>query len=127
MNTVGLIVSIVVIVLILLLLYWIREKPVQAAAPAVEKVERVQKILTPDNLTLVEGIGPKIQSLLEAEGIQTYGDLAKADVAKLRAIMDANKLRIADPTTWPKQAEMLASGKMDELKKYQDSLKGGRA
>jgi large subunit ribosomal protein L21 len=40
--------------------------------------------------------------------------------------MDANKLRIADPTTWPKQASLLADGKLDELKKYQDSLKGGR-
>ena len=129
MNTVGLIVAIVVIILILLLLYWIREKPVQAApvTQKVEKVEKVQKVSTgKDNLTLVEGIGPKIQKMLEAEGIQTYGDLAKADVAKLRAIMDANKLRIADPTTWPKQAALLADGKMDELKKYQDKLKGGR-
>jgi len=30
-----------------------------------------------------------------------------------------------DPTSWPKQAKMAAEGKWDELKEWQDSVKGG--
>jgi large subunit ribosomal protein L21 len=32
-----------------------------------------------------------------------------------------------DPTTWAQQAQLAADGKMDELKKLQDELNGGRA
>lgn len=122
MNTVGLIVSIVAIIIVLLLLYFTREKTSQTPAPPVKQPATDQV----DDLTLVEGIGPKIQKLLESNGIHTYGELAKADVEKLRKIMLDNNLRIADPATWPKQGQLLADGKMDELKVYQDSLKGGR-
>jgi hypothetical protein len=30
------------------------------------------------------------------------------------------------PATWPKQAEMAAAGKWDELKAWQDELDGGK-
>jgi predicted flap endonuclease-1-like 5' DNA nuclease len=122
MNVPGLIVSIVAIVIVLLLLYWMREK---TPAPVVKKVSSSVPTKK-DDLTLVEGIGPKIQALLESNGIHTYGELAKSDAEKLRKIMLDNNLRIADPTTWPKQGQLLAEGKMDELKAYQDKLKGGR-
>jgi small subunit ribosomal protein S2 len=122
MNPVGLIVSIVAVIIMLILLYLMREKPSEPAP----KVETRSSAVKADDLTLVEGIGPKIQKLLETNGIRTYGELAKADVEKLRKIMLENNLRIADPTTWPKQGKLLADGKMDELKVYQDSLKGGR-
>jgi hypothetical protein len=122
MNTVGLIVSIVVVLIVILLIFLTREN-----FPKIEqKIETVQTVGKVDDLTKVEGIGPKIQSLLESVGIKTYGDLAQADVEKLRKIMLEHNLRIADPTTWPKQGKMLSEGRLDELKKYQDTLKGGR-
>jgi hypothetical protein len=31
-----------------------------------------------------------------------------------------------DPGTWPQQAKLAAEGKMDELKKLQEELQGGR-
>ena len=31
-----------------------------------------------------------------------------------------------DPGTWPKQAELAAVGKWDELKAWQDELSGGK-
>ena len=31
-----------------------------------------------------------------------------------------------DPTTWPEQIALAAAGKMDELKAWQEDLKGGR-
>jgi predicted flap endonuclease-1-like 5' DNA nuclease len=122
MNVTGLIVSIVAIVIVLILLYWMREK---TPAPAVKK-ESAAIPTKKDDLTLVEGIGPKIQTLLESNGIHTYGELAKSDAEKLRKIMLENNLRIADPTTWPKQGQLLADGKMDELHACRDKLEGGR-
>ncbi len=129
MNTVGLIVSIIAIAFVILAIYLTRNKSaennVTISKTTTTKATTIHTTLK-DDLTKVEGIGPKISSLLEAEGIHTYGDLAKADVAKLKALMDSNNLRIADPTTWPKQSMLLAEGKLDELQKLQDNLKGGR-
>ncbi len=80
----------------------------------------------PDDLKIIEGIGPKISGMLQAQGISTFAQLAAADVERLRGIMLAANLRIADPTTWPEQAALAAAGKWDELQALQNSLKGGR-
>ncbi len=81
-----------------------------------------------DDLKAVEGIGPKIQSLLHDGGIKTWRALAETPVGKIQSILDAAgpRYKLADPTTWPKQAEMAADGKWKELKEYQDFLQGGR-
>ncbi|MGC8879916.1 MAG: helix-hairpin-helix domain-containing protein [Anaerolineae bacterium] len=93
----------------------------EAAAPAVEVEPSA-----PDDLQMIEGIGPKIAAMLQAHGITTFAQLAATDVERLRDIMLAANLRIADPTTWPQQAALAAAGKWDELRALQDSLKGGR-
>ena len=82
----------------------------------------------PDDLTLIEGIGPKIQGLLYDAGIVNYNQLAATPVSRLEEILDAAgpRYRMADPTTWPEQARLAAEGKWDDLQKYQDDLKGGR-
>lgn len=80
----------------------------------------------PDDLTIVEGIGPKINSILQGAGITTFRHLADTPVSRLQEIMLNANLRIADPTTWPEQAALAAAGKMDELQVLQDGLKGGR-
>jgi large subunit ribosomal protein L17 len=80
----------------------------------------------PDDLTIVEGIGPKIAGLLRAAGIQTLAELGVTDVARLSEILTAAKLQFSDPTTWPEQASLAAAGKFDELEALQTSLKGGR-
>jgi small subunit ribosomal protein S2 len=122
MNVVGLIVSIIAVLIVVLLIFLTRESSPKIGL----KTETAQTASKVDDLTKVEGIGPKIQILLESVGIKTYGDLAQADVVKLRKIMLEHNLRIADPSTWPKQSQLLVEGKLDELKKYQDTLKGGR-
>ena len=83
----------------------------------------------PDDLKIIEGIGPKIAEIFAAAGISTFAKLASTDVAKLREILDAagNKYAAHDPTTWPQQAKLAAEGKMDALKVLQDELQGGRA
>jgi small subunit ribosomal protein S2 len=33
---------------------------------------------------------------------------------------------LADPSTWPKQAQMAVEGNWDRLQEYKDFLKGGK-
>ncbi len=81
-----------------------------------------------DDLTLIEGIGPKIAELLNAAGIVTFGDLAKAKPAAIKTTLEAagKRYQMHDPATWPKQATLARDGKMAELKKLQAELKGGK-
>ncbi len=81
-----------------------------------------------DDLKLIEGIGPKIEQLMNEAGIYTWAELAAAGVRRLRKILAAAGKRYAihDPGTWPKQAKLAAAGKMDQLKVWQEKLKGGK-
>jgi predicted flap endonuclease-1-like 5' DNA nuclease/predicted small secreted protein len=109
---------------------------VEVAAPSyvVETPEGLARHQAPmvkapelDDLKRIEGIGPKIASLLQAAGITTFAHLASTDVRKLkRIIAEAGLTALADPTTWPEQATLAATGQWDELETLQDELKGGR-
>lgn len=81
-----------------------------------------------DDLTKVEGIGPKIKGLLNDDGIWSFRQLSLTKVDILKNILDnaGPRYRIHVPKTWPNQAKLAADGKWDELKKWQDELKGGR-
>lgn len=81
-----------------------------------------------DDLTVVEGIGPKIQELLYQYGIQTYRQLAETDVARLKEILSAAgpQLAMHDPGTWPSQANLAANDQWEALKSIQGFLKGGK-
>ena len=81
-----------------------------------------------DDLTKVEGIGPKIAALLEDAGIGSFDALASAPVPTLRQVLaDAgNRFAMHDPTTWPEQASLAAKGDWAMLASLQDALQGGR-
>lgn len=96
-------------------------------AAGVEMRAATEVPLNPEDLTLIEGIGPKVNELLHNNGIHTFAELAAADVARLREILEANGLRFIDPGTWPKQAGLAAEGRMEELHAYMATLRGGRA
>ncbi len=103
---------------------------VLAATPAPEKkAAPAKKAAGADDLKKVEGIGPKIASLLNEAGINTFAELAATDADKIREILEAagSRYRVHDPATWPQQAGLAAEGKWDELQSLQDELKGGRA
>jgi uracil permease len=80
----------------------------------------------PDDLTHIEGIGPKTADVLEAAGIINFDQLASTDVAKLEQILKAANLRLAKPGTWPEQARLAAKGSWEQLKVLQDKLQGGQ-
>jgi hypothetical protein len=82
------------------------------------------------DLTLIEGIGPRISALLQSKGISTFEDLAKTEVDRLKQILkDAETLQSAQlhpPDTWPGQAGLAAAKKWNKLRQRQEELKGGR-
>ncbi|MFD1164761.1 50S ribosomal protein L17 [Sphingobacterium daejeonense] len=81
-----------------------------------------------DDLTIVEGIGPKIAEVLAAAGIATYAELAKTDAEKVKEILTeaGSNFNTADPTTWAEQAQLAADGKFEELEKLKAELDGGK-
>lgn len=100
------------------------EKP---AAPKAEK-KPAAKAAKADDLTIVEGIGPKIAGLLIDAGISTFAQLAAAKPEAIKTILEAagKRYQMHDPSTWPQQAALARDGKTAELKKLQDQLNAGR-
>lgn len=86
------------------------------------------KRIKQDDLKVVEGIGPKIEGLFKEAGVKTWKALSECSVEKCQEVLNTGgeRYRIHNPGTWPKQAKMANENKWEELKKWQDSLKGGR-
>jgi len=81
----------------------------------------------PDDLTKVEGIGPKYSAALISAGIATFSQLAESSMETLEKIVsDAGMRRPRSIETWAEQAELAAKGDWDALEKLQDELDGGR-
>jgi predicted flap endonuclease-1-like 5' DNA nuclease len=110
---------------------------VAAETPAMVKVEprapekpaAPDDLAGPDNLERIEGIGPKIASVLRAAGIVTFAQLAATDVSRIEQILEEKSprlRRLVHPATWPEQASLAASGDWEALEALQHELKGGR-
>lgn len=80
-----------------------------------------------DDLTVVEGIGPKIAELCAGIGLTTWRSLAEVDVAWLQSMLaDAgSRFKMHKPDTWPEQAALLADGRWDDFKALTEQLSGG--
>ncbi|MEM6398199.1 MAG: 50S ribosomal protein L27 [Bacteroidota bacterium] len=111
------------------------ETPAEEKKAAPKKKAKTEKIKLPngksfklDDLKIVEGIGPKIEGLLNDAGINTWRGLADADTNFVQGILDeaGPRYRMHNPATWAKQADMAANAQWDELVKYQDELDGGK-
>ena len=96
--------------------------------PAKEAPAKAAPDNAKDDLKLIEGIGPKIEGLLNDAGIHTWAALAATSVDKIKEVLTAAGKRYAthNPSTWPQQADMAAKGEMDKLKAWQDELDGGK-
>ena len=95
------------------------EEEAPAAVVASESVEA-------EDLTKLEGVGPKISKTLAEGGLGTFAAVAAASPDQIKEILSAASIG-ANPETWPQQAALAADGKWDELKALQDELDGGRA
>jgi len=89
-------------------------------------VESEDEDIIPDELNRIEGIGPKVTSLLQAAGILTFAQLAETEVAQLKSILADASLQFMKPDAWPEQAAFAAAEDWDRLAALQDELKGGR-
>lgn len=81
-----------------------------------------------DDLTKIEGIGPKINVALKDKGISTFEELAKLKAKDIKDILDehGSKFNTHATTSWPKQAKLAAKGEWEKLAKLQNELIGGR-
>jgi ribosomal protein L30 len=107
-----------------------------AAKPAATKPQALASATVPkkfltktgaDDLTAVEGIGPKISELLHADDITSFAQLAAAKVSKIQEILKAagSRYGMANPGTWPEQAALLAAGDYAGFEKLAEELDGG--
>lgn len=81
-----------------------------------------------DDLKKIEGIGPKIEQLLNADGIHTFSHVIDTTVDRIKGILTAAgpNYAVHDPTTWGEQAQLAKDGKWEALDELQEELKGGK-
>jgi small subunit ribosomal protein S2 len=121
------IVGAIVLILILALIFWLLNRP-SRDQEAVQLEERTvsQERTAADDLTRIEGIGPKVAKVLQEAGIRTFEALADADSAQIQEALNAAGLRMMKPEGWIEQAKLAARGEWDALEHLQSELKGGR-
>jgi nucleotidyltransferase/DNA polymerase involved in DNA repair len=80
-----------------------------------------------DDLKVVEGIGPAIEKLLNAEGIKNYTQLAQAKKEDLQKALSKGGSFFLNHNcdSWGEQAALLRDDKIEEFKKLTEELKGG--
>jgi predicted flap endonuclease-1-like 5' DNA nuclease len=81
----------------------------------------------PDNLEMIEGIGPKIVHLMRSNGVGTFARLAGMSIPALQAILDKGGTRfsVANPQTWAEQVALAAANRWADLRRLQDELDAG--
>ena len=107
--------------------------PVAEEVPAAPIPEEDQDVIetvevqAADDLTRVEGIGPKYSATLISAGISTFEQVSKMTEAELTTIIrDAGMRRPPSVGTWAEQAALAAKGDWDGLAALQDRLTAGR-
>jgi predicted flap endonuclease-1-like 5' DNA nuclease len=81
-----------------------------------------------DDLTIIEGIGPKINDLLHANGIVSFAQLARLGVPEMLEILERGgpHFQLANPGSWARQAALASENRWAELKRLQEELIAGR-
>ncbi len=114
-------------VVVVLVGYWAsKNRPAEEEAEPAHHEAHEPVSAAPDDLKKIEGIGPKVASLLNEIGISTFAQLAEADAATIQKKLDESGLQMMNPEGWIMQAKLAAEGKWEEFAKLQDELKGGR-
>ena len=113
---------------LLVLIVWAlfrRVKRIEVEALA-EPPTTPRKQTQEDDLTRIEGIGPKVSQVLQEAGITTFAALSQVEVEELKKPLHAAGLQMMNPEGWIEQAKLAAKGDWERLRKLQDELKGGR-
>lgn len=81
-----------------------------------------------DDFKLIEGIGPKIEELINKEGIYTYEQLSNTNPIRISNILKnaGPRFQMHDPSSWPQQAKLANEKRWQELQILKDKLIAGR-
>lgn len=106
----------------------VEEAPAPAAKPAVAPPAPASKAKAePDDLTRIEGVGPKMAEILIAAGVDSYAKLAAMNEDSIvETVRNGGGRKSASMATWAQQAKLAAAGDWDGLAKLQSELSGGR-
>lgn len=82
----------------------------------------------PDDLKIIEGIGPKIEEILNKAGIHTYEQLTETPVLRMASYLKkaGPRYQLQDPSSWPEQAALAKQHKWEELERLKLKLISGR-
>jgi large subunit ribosomal protein L21 len=78
--------------------------PIPGPAPAQKKPEQA------DDLKIINGIGPRSASVLNAAGIVTFHQLAAMKPEVIKELLKTAGIRVGSVDTWPDQAARAAKG-----------------
>jgi predicted flap endonuclease-1-like 5' DNA nuclease len=80
-----------------------------------------------DDLTVVEGIGPKISELCNAIGVTTWAQLAATEIDTLQSMLNdaGSRFQMHKPGSWPGQAALLAAGQWSDFQQLTADLANG--
>jgi large subunit ribosomal protein L17 len=100
----------------------------EVSAPVVEAAPMASASTSADDLTIIEGIGPKAAEVLVAAGIDTFVKLANTPADAVKEILTSATARVGhlDPTTWAQQSQLAADGNMEELEALKLRLNNGK-
>ena len=86
------------------------------------------KTVKENDLTIVEGIGPKIKELFHKHEVKTWKTLSECSTDKCQQVLNSGgkRYKIHNPASWPTQAKMAYEGKWTELLKWQDEHDHGK-
>ncbi len=100
----------------------VEKEPAPVAEAAADEDEK-----EPDDLTRIEGIGPKYSDALIEAGVITFAQIADMTQAQFEEIAsEAGMRRAASMETWAEQAKLAAANEWDALDQLQSELSGGR-
>lgn len=81
-----------------------------------------------NDLTEIEGIGPKSEQILKEAGVKTYSVLADMSSDQIKELLTNQDKRFSlyEVGTWPKQAQLAAAGDWERLDKLKAKIHSGR-
>jgi predicted flap endonuclease-1-like 5' DNA nuclease len=103
-------------------------KASKSVYPVIKSVEKTIAPAQFDDFQQIEGIGPKIEELLNREDISTFEQLSNTSYIRISHILKnaGPRFQMHDPTTWPEQARLAKEGKWEELQILKDKLISGK-
>ena len=118
---------VIVAVLLLMVIWWLfSRRKTESVDARTEKFVSRNGRASADDLTKLEGIGPKVAKVLNDAEITTFDDLARAEAADVKNVLNEAGLQMMNPEGWIEQASLAAKEDWEAVERLQNELKGGR-